>query len=89
MTQAIGIRVYQLARELQVTSGLLLELLDRSGCPVRSDLSVLDARAAATIRNRVTWALASERRRRARRKRGDEQPAPEGQGRLIRFPIRP
>ncbi len=35
-------RVYQLAKELQVQSALVLELLDRMGQDVKSDLSVLE-----------------------------------------------
>ena len=36
------VRVYQLAKELKVQSALILELLDRMGQEVKSDLSSLD-----------------------------------------------
>ena len=56
-------RVYQLAKELQVQSALVLELLDRMGQEVRSDLSVLDPDTAKLVRDRVTKAIAVERKR--------------------------
>jgi translation initiation factor IF-2 len=56
-------RVYQLAKELQVQSALVLELLDRMGQDVRSDLSVLDPDVAELVRDRVTRAIAAERKR--------------------------
>ncbi|MHC4137474.1 MAG: translation initiation factor IF-2 N-terminal domain-containing protein, partial [Planctomycetota bacterium] len=56
-------RVYQLAKELQVQSALVLELLDRMGQDVKSDLSVLDADVADLVRVRVTSAIAAERKR--------------------------
>ena len=57
------LRVYQLAKELHVQSALVLELLDRMGQEVRSDLSVLDTNVAALVRDRVTKAIAVERKR--------------------------
>ena len=56
-------RVYQLANELQVQSALVLELLDRMGQDVKSDLSVLDSEVADLVRVRVTRAIAVERKR--------------------------
>ncbi len=57
------VRVYQLAKELQVQSALVLELLDRMGQEVKSDLSVLEADVAQVVRDRVTRAIAAERKR--------------------------
>jgi len=61
------VRVYQLAKELRVQSALILELLDRMGQEVKSDLSTLNADVADVIRQRVTQAIESERRRLAER----------------------
>jgi translation initiation factor IF-2 len=55
--------VYQLAKELKVQSALILELLDRLGREVKSDLSVLDLDTADLVRERVTRAIDAERRR--------------------------
>ena len=57
------VRVYQLAKELRVQSALILELLDRLGREVKSDLSVLDQDTAQLVRDRVTVALAAETKR--------------------------
>jgi translation initiation factor IF-2 len=57
------VRVYQLAKELKVQSALILELLDRMGQEVKSDLSVLDGGTADLVRERVTLALAAETKR--------------------------
>ena len=57
------VRVYQLAKELEVQSALILELLDRMGREVKSDLSVLDLDTADLVRLRVTAALAAEKKR--------------------------
>jgi translation initiation factor IF-2 len=57
------VRVYQLAKELRVQSALILELLDRMGQEVKSDLSTLSQDVAAVIRVRVTSAIDAERRR--------------------------
>ena len=57
------LRVYQLAKELQVQSALVLELLDRMGQDVRSDLSVLENDVAELVRDKVTRAIAVERKR--------------------------
>jgi len=57
------VRVYQLAKELKVQSALILELLDRLGREVRSDLSMLDPGTAELVRDRVTVALQTERQR--------------------------
>ena len=57
------VRVYQLAKELKVQSALILELLDRLGADVRSDLSVLDSGTADLIRQKVIAALEAEKTR--------------------------
>ena len=57
------VRVYQLAKELRVQSALILELLDRLGQDVKSDLSVLDMDTADLVRERVTTALEAEKKR--------------------------
>ena len=57
------VRVYQLAKELQVQSALILELLDRMGQEVKSDLSTLDERTSELVRVRVTSALTAEKER--------------------------
>jgi translation initiation factor IF-2 len=57
------VRVYQLAKELKVQSALILELLDRMGQEVKSDLSVLDGGTADLVRERVTLALTAETKR--------------------------
>jgi translation initiation factor IF-2 len=57
------VRVYQLAKELNVQSALVLELLDRLGREVKSDLSVLDDETADLVRTKVTRAIAAERKR--------------------------
>jgi translation initiation factor IF-2 len=57
------VRVYQLAKELNVHSALILELLDRMGQEVRSDLSMLDVNTADLVRERVTVAIEAEKRR--------------------------
>ena len=55
------VRVYQLAKELKVQSALILELLDRMGKEVKSDLSTLPSEIADEVRQRVTSAIAVER----------------------------
>jgi translation initiation factor IF-2 len=72
-----GVRVYQLAKELEVPSALILELLDRIGREVRSDLSPLDEGTANIVRERLTVALAQEKRRLIDERRGDEAVAVE------------
>ena len=57
------VRVYQLAKDLQVQSALILELLDRMGQEVKSDLSTLDERTAELVRIRINSALAAETER--------------------------
>ena len=57
------VRVYQLAKELRVQSALILELLDRMGQEVKSDLSTLSHDVADIIRQRVTSAIDAERKR--------------------------
>jgi len=57
------LRVYQLAKELQVQSALILELLDRMGQEIRSDLSVLDADTAERVRVRITAAIGAAKKR--------------------------
>jgi translation initiation factor IF-2 len=54
------VRVYQLAKELKVQSALILELLDRMGQDVKSDLSTLDPDTAELVRQRITNAIAAE-----------------------------
>ena len=58
-----NVRVYQLAKELNVQSALILELLDRMGQEVKSDLSTLDGSTADVVRSRVTTAIETEKRR--------------------------
>lgn len=58
-----GVRVFQLAKELKVQSALILELLDRLGREVRSDLSALDAETADLVRKSLTAAIEAERRK--------------------------
>jgi translation initiation factor IF-2 len=57
------VRVYQLAKELRVQSALILELLDRMGREVKSDLSVLDEDTAELVRARVVRAIEAEKKR--------------------------
>jgi len=71
------VRVYQLAKELQVQSALILELLDRMGREVKSDLSVLDLDTADLVREKVTAALEAEKRRLADEREREEQLAVE------------
>jgi len=61
----LKVRVYQLAKELKVQSALILELLDRMGQEVRSDLSSLDAGTADLVRVRITNLIELERQRMA------------------------
>jgi len=58
-----GVRVYQLAKELRVQSALIVELLDRLGKEVHSDLSSIDDLTASLVRERLTVALAVEKKR--------------------------
>ena len=57
------LRVYQLAKELQVQSALIIELLDRMGRDIRSDLSVLDEDTAVLVRQRITAAINAAKKR--------------------------
>ena len=59
-------RVYQLAKELQVQSALILELLDRMGQEVRSDLSTLEQDVTEQVRAQITAALNAEKERLAK-----------------------
>ena len=59
------VRVYQLAKELKVQSALILELLDRLGKDVKSDLSPLDGDTADLVRLRITMLIEREVRRMA------------------------
>ena len=70
-----GLRVYQLAKELKVQSALILELLDRLGKEVHSDLSSLDVSTAALVREKLTAALEHEKRRLMDLRRSEEPPA--------------
>ena len=67
-----GVRVYQLAKELKVQSALILELLDRLGKEVHSDLSSIDAPTASLVRERLTAALETEKKRILDEKRVDD-----------------
>jgi translation initiation factor IF-2 len=69
-----GVRVYQLAKELKVQSALILELLDRLGKDVHSDLSSIDEPTAYLVRERLTTALANEKKRLLEQQRADETP---------------
>ena len=69
------LRVYQLAKELQVQSALIIELLDRMGRDIRSDLSVLDADTAELVRRRITAAINAAKKRLAEEKRIAEEQA--------------
>ena len=66
-----GVRVYQLAKELRVQSALIVELLDRLGKEVHSDLSPIDDVTASLVRERLTVALAVEKKRLADERRTD------------------
>ena len=68
------VRVYQLAKDLQVQSALILELLDRMGQEVKSDLSTLDERTAGLVRVRITAALEAEKERLADEAEVDKSP---------------
>ena len=57
------LRVYQLAKELKVQSALILELLDRLGKEVKSDLSSLDSDTADLVRQKMIVLLERERKR--------------------------
>ena len=46
-------RVFQLAKEMNVQSALILELLDRLGKDIRSDLSALDGETADLVRAKL------------------------------------
>ncbi len=67
------IRVYQLAKELQVQSALIVEFLDRLGRDIKSDLSVLDHETADLVRVRVTRAIEAERQRLAEEEQARRQ----------------
>jgi len=69
-------RVYQLAKELQVQSALILEVLDRMGQEVRSDLGTLDADVAERVRKQITTALNAEKDRLAKERAQQEKDAP-------------
>src|SRR5262245_54863264 len=70
-----GVRVYQLAKELRVQSALIVELLDRLGKEVHSDLSSIDDVTASLARERLTVALAGKKKRLHDEKRTDEETA--------------
>ena len=67
-----GVRVYQLAKELRVQSALIVELLDRLGKEVHSDLSSIDDLTASLVRERLSIALAVEKKRLLEEKRADD-----------------
>ncbi len=68
-----GVRVYQLAKELKVQSALIVELLDRLGKEVHSDLSSIDEVTASLVRERLTVALAAETKRLRDEQRSDDE----------------
>jgi translation initiation factor IF-2 len=70
-----GVRVYQLAKELKVQSALIVELLDRLGKEVHSDLSSIDDVTASLVRERLSVALAVEKKRLLDEKRTDDDSA--------------
>ncbi len=70
-----GVRVYQLAKELRVQSALIVELLDRLGKEVHSDLSSIDDLTASLVRERLTIALEIEKRRLKQEKLSDDESA--------------
>ena len=69
------LRVFQIAKELQVQSALILELLDRMGHEVRSDLDKLPPEIAEQVRSQITSALAAEKKRLAK-EAASQAPAP-------------
>ncbi|MCP3978054.1 MAG: translation initiation factor IF-2 [bacterium] len=71
------VRVYQLAKELKVQSALILELLDRLGHDVKSDLSTLDLKVADLVRDKVTLAISQERKRLEEERQVEEEIARE------------
>ena len=66
------LRVYQLAKQLNVQSALILEVLDRMGQDVKSDLSTLESDTAELVRERVTSAIEAETMRLAEELRLEE-----------------
>jgi translation initiation factor IF-2 len=75
MAKATKVRVYQLAKDLGVQSALILELLDRMGHEVKSDLSTLDAKTAGLVRAKILSAIEAERERVAHEHEVAESPA--------------
>jgi translation initiation factor IF-2 len=73
-----GVRVYQLAKELKVQSALILELLDRMGRDVKSDLSNIDVETAELVRRRLTAAIEAEKKRLLEERHQEEQRLVEG-----------
>ena len=67
------VRIYQLAKQLNVQSALILELLDRMGQEVTSDLSNLDPDTAELVAQRVTAAIEAETRRIAEERRLEQE----------------
>jgi translation initiation factor IF-2 len=67
------VRVYQLAKELKVQSVLILELLDRLGREVKSDLSTLDDDTANLVRNTLLAAIDRERAKLADQRRHEPE----------------
>ncbi len=65
-------RVYQLAKEMNVQSALILELLDRLGKDIRSDLSALDVETADLVRAKLVAAIEREKKRLADERRDSE-----------------
>ena len=71
-----GVRVYQLAKELKVQSALIVELLDRLGKEVHSDLSSIDDLTAGLVRERLAVALAVEKKKLLDEKRSEDDATP-------------
>ncbi len=69
-------RVYQLAKELQVQSALILEVLDRMGQEVRSDLSTLEKDVTEKVRAQITVALTAAKLRLAEELAATQKEAP-------------
>ncbi len=85
-----GVRVYQLAKELRVQSALIVELLDRLGKEVHSDLSSIDDLTASLVRERLTVALAVEKKRLLEEKQSDDDTvavAPRAEAPAEPFPV--
>jgi len=70
-------RVFKLAKELKVQSALILEVLERMGQEVPSDLSTLEPGVAEQVRVQITTALNAEKQRLAAERAAAEKDKPE------------